>query len=201
MNVQPVLPISISENWNLIGRVILPVISQNDVFSLDNQFGLGDAVISGFFSPKEPTAGGLIWGAGPVLLVPTATDELLGAEKFGIGPTAVALQQAGSMTFGALVNHIWSFAGDDNRGDINTTFVQPFIAKNFAGGWAVAFNTELSQDWDNGNTNGNINLVGSKVVTLGDQMAQVFLGPRFPYGNANTADFGVRFGLTLLFPK
>ena len=201
LNIQPVVPLSVTEDWNLIARVILPVIWQNDVVNQDSQFGLGDAVISAFFSPKEPTAGGLIWGVGPVLLVPTATKTLLGGEKFGIGPTAVALQQAGSVTFGALVNHIWSVAGADDRSDVNVTFVQPFIAKNFSGGYALAVNTEISQDWDNDLTNGTLNIMGSKVVTLGSQMAQVFVGPRIPYGNANRADFGVRFGITLLFPK
>ncbi|WP_224489220.1 hypothetical protein [Robertkochia flava] len=201
LNIQPVVPLSISEDWNLIARVILPVIWQNDVVNTNSQFGLGDAVLSTFFSPKKPTAGGLTWGVGPVLLVPTATKALLGGEKFGIGPTVVALQQAGSLTIGALVNHTWSIAGDDNRSDVNATFVQPFIAKNFPGGYALSFNTELAQDWENDLTLGTINLTGSKVVSLGSQMASVFIGPRIPYGNANRADFGVRFGIALLFPK
>lgn len=201
LNVQPVVPMSLNEDWNLIARVILPVIWQSDVVNNDSQFGIGDAVVSAFFSPKEPTTGGLIWGVGPVLLIPTASQNLLGGEKFGVGPTAVALQQAGSITFGALVNHIWSVAGDNDRADVNVSFLQPFVAKNFPGGYALGVNTEISQDWDNDLTNGTLNIIGSKVVTIGSQMAQVFLGPRFPYGNANRSDFGVRFGLTLLFPK
>jgi hypothetical protein len=193
---------SISEDWNLIGRVILPIISQTDVFGESGtQSGLGDAVISAFFSPKEPTSGGLIWGAGPVLLVPTATDDLLGTGKFGIGPTAVGLKQIGDLTVGALVNHIWSIAGDEDRGDVNTTFFQPFVAKNFTGGYALAVNTELSQSWDNDATNGTINIIGSKVISLGSQLAQVSIGPRIPYGNANTASWGFRAQFILLFPK
>ncbi len=87
LNVQPVVPLSLSEDWNLIARVILPITRQNDVMgNSGRQTGLGDAVVSGFFSPKEPTSGGLIWGVGPVFLVPTATDNL-GSDKFGIGPT------------------------------------------------------------------------------------------------------------------
>lgn len=202
MNIQPVVPMGISEDWNLIGRVILPVIWQNDVFgNSGSQFGLGDAIISGFFSPKAPTAGGLIWGAGPVILAPTATDNLLGAEKFGVGPTAVFLKQQGTMTFGLLVNHIWSVAGDEDRADINASFFQPFTAMNFTGGYAVTLNTELTQDWDNDGTNGTFHIVGSKVLSLGSQLAQVFIGPRIPYGNANKAGWGIRTGLVLLFPK
>ena len=202
MNIQPVIPMSISEDWNLIGRVILPVISQNDVFgNSGSQTGLSDAVVSGFFSPKAPTAGGLIWGAGPALLIPTATDELLGTEKFGVGPTAVALKQAGSFTYGALVNHIWSIAGADDRADVNTTFFQPFLAKNFAGGYALTAVTEISQNWDFDSTSGMFALVGSKVVTIGSQSTQVAFGPRIFYGNGRTADWGFRVIFTLLFPK
>lgn len=202
MNMQPVIPMSISEDWNLITRVILPVISQNDVFgNSGSQTGLGDAVISGFFSPKEPTAGGLIWGVGPALLVPTATDELLGTEKFGVGPTAVALKQIGSYTVGGLVNHIWSVAGADDRADVNLTFFQPFVAKNYAGGYALTAVTEIGQNWEADRTSGMFTVIGSKVISLGGQAAQIGLGPRFFYGNGRAADWGFRVALTLLFPK
>jgi hypothetical protein len=202
MNVQPVVPISISENWNLIGRAILPVISQNDIFgNSGSQTGLGDLVLSGFFSPKEPTPSGFIWGVGPVLLIPTATDDLLGAGQFGIGPTAVVLKQVGSFTIGALMNHLWSVAGNSDRSDINATFFQPFLARNFTGGYALAINTELTQDWGQDATLGFVNIIGSKVLKLGDQITQVFIGPRIPYGNANAVSWGFRAGITLMFPK
>lgn len=202
INIQPVVPISISENWNLIGRVILPVISQTDVFgNSGSQFGLSDAVLSGFFSPKEPTSGGLIWGAGPAFLIPIATDDLLGTEKFGIGPTAVILKQAGAFTIGALVNHLWSVSGNESRADVNNTFIQPFFARNFKGGYALTLNTELTQNWDANATTGYLHLVGSKVFSLGKQLTQIFVGPRMPYGNGNTSEWGFRAGLVLLFPK
>jgi len=201
LNIQPVIPISISEDWNLIGRVILPVISQNSVFEESgNQTGLGDAVVSGFFSPKAPTSGGLIWGAGPVLLVPTATDDLLGTGKFGIGPTVVLLTQLSGFTVGGLVNHIWSIAGDEDRADVNNTFLQPFVARNFSGGYALSLNTELTQNWEAGQASGTINITGSKVISLGTQRAQVAIGPRIPYGEGNTAEWGFRAVFVLLFP-
>lgn len=202
MNVQPVLPMSISEDWNLIGRVILPVISQSDIFGESgSQTGLGDALLTGFFSPKAPTAGGLIWGVGPAISIPTATDNLLGSGQFSMGPSIVGLWQKGPITFGALVNHIWSLFGDSDRGDVNATFFQPFLAKNFSGGYALSLNTELLQSWETDTSNGTVNLVGSKVTTLGGQMVQFFAGPRIPYGNGNNASWGFRAGLTLLLPK
>jgi hypothetical protein len=202
MNIQPVIPISIGEDWNLISRVILPVVSQSDVFGESgNQTGLGDAVVTGFFSPKKPTAGGIIWGAGPALLIPTATDELLGTQKFGIGPSAVVLKQVGLYTLGGLVNHIWSIAGADDRGDVNATFIQPFIARNFAGGYALTAVTEITQNWEVDTTSGMFAFVGSKVVSFGSQATQIAVGPRFFYGNGRAADWGLRASFTLLFPK
>ena len=202
MNVQPVIPMSISEDWNLIGRVILPVVAQQDVFGdSGSQAGIGDALITGFFSPKAPTRGGMIWGVGPAISVPTGTDELLGTGKFSIGPSAVALVQKGSFTFGALVNHVWSLFGDSDRADVNATYIQPFLANNFTGGYAVSANYESLYSWEGKTSNGTINLVGSRVMKLGNQLSQLFVGPRFPVGDGNNASWGIRAGITLLFPK
>ena len=110
------------------------------------------------------------------------------------------LKQAGSFTYGGLVNHIWSISSDDSKSDINITFLQPFIAHNFSGGYALAVNTEFTEDWDNNLSTGYFHVIGSKVFTLGKQMAQAFIGPRIPYGNGNRANWGFRAGFTLLFP-
>ena len=106
--------------------------------------GIGDIVQSLFFSPKTPTSGGLIWGVGPVFLLPTATDAALGTEKWGFGPTALALKQAGPWTLGGLVNHIQSFAGEDARQDVSATFVQPFMAYVTQTRTTIGLNTQLA---------------------------------------------------------
>lgn len=122
LNIQPVIPISLNDNWNLISRTIVPVVWQDDIAgNSGTQFGLSDTTQSLFFSPKEPTAGGIIWGLGPALLFPTGTDDLLSTRKWGAGPTGVVLRQHGPWTYGALANHIWSFAGDESRSDVNST--------------------------------------------------------------------------------
>lgn len=114
VNVQPVIPMSINADWNVISRTILPLVTQDDIFpGAGSQSGLGDTVQSLFFSPVEPTSGGWIWGAGPVFLLPTATDDLLGADQWGIGPTGVVLRQQGHWTYGLLANHIWGVAGSN----------------------------------------------------------------------------------------
>ena len=115
-NIQPVIPFTLNDEWNLISRTILPIIDQDDVPTRGlGESGVGDVVQSLFFSPKEPTSNGVIWGVGPVFLLPTASDNSLGTEKWGVGPTAVALKQSGPWTYGALANHVESFAGEDHR--------------------------------------------------------------------------------------
>ena len=122
LNIQPVIPISISKDWNLIVRTILPVISQTDVFGHSGtQSGLGNTTQSFFLSPKAPGPGGLIWGLGPVGYYPTATNSLLGPDKWGLGPTFVGLVQKGGWTVGILANQIWSVGGNNNEQNINAT--------------------------------------------------------------------------------
>ena len=150
LNIQPVIPISINEKWNLISRTIVPIISQNDVYFEDsNASGLGDIVQSAFFSPKAPSKGGMVWGIGPVFLLPTATDDLLGADKWAIGPNAVLLAVKGGWTYGALVNHMWSFPGSGNN-EINASFLQPFVTLAKPGGISFTLASENTQNWERG---------------------------------------------------
>ncbi|MCO8146124.1 transporter [Rhodovulum tesquicola] len=146
-NIQPVIPVSLNADWNLITRVIVPILSQDDILpGSGDQFGLGDTTVSLFFSRVKPAFGKLIRGGGPVFLLPTATDDLPGGEKWGAGLTGVALTQSGPWTVGALANHIWSVAGDDDRADISTTFLQPFIAYTTPEAWTFTVNSEASYD-------------------------------------------------------
>jgi len=204
LNLQPVVPFTLNEEWNLISRTILPVVSQEDIFpGAGSQSGIGDIVQSVFFSPKAPTAGGWIWGAGPVFLLPTGADDLLSAEKWGAGPTAVLLKQEHGWTYGALANHIWSFAGEDNRADISATFLQPFLSYTTPTAWTYGVNTESTYDWKSKQWTVPINLTVTKVTKVGDQLISVGGGVRYwadgPDGGPH--GWGARLIFTLLFPK
>jgi hypothetical protein len=204
LNMQPVVPFSLNESWNLISRTILPLVNQRDIIpGSGSQSGLGDTVQSLFFSPVHPTASGWIWGAGPVFLLPTATDKLLGAEKWGAGPTVVALKQKGPWTYGGLVNHIWSFAGDSDRDDISSTFVQPFVGYTTAAAWSFDLQTESTYDWKNKQWNVPLVFLVSKVTTIGSQLVQVQAGPRYyiKHFDGGPEGLGFRIALTLLFPR
>jgi hypothetical protein len=173
LNVQPVIPFSISSNWNLITRTIVPLIDQQDIpVRGEDESGLGDIVQSFFFSPKEPV-GGWILAIGPVGLYPTASDEMLGGEKWGAGPTVLALQQSGPCTYGLLANHIESFAGDDDRGDISLTFVQPFLSYITKTKTTLGLNTESTYDWESEEWSVPVNMTVSQLLKIGPQIIQV----------------------------
>lgn len=203
INFQPVIPISLNENWNLIGRMVLPIVNQYNVTGLnDSQFGLSDAVVSAFFSPKE-AKNGLTWGAGPVLLLPTGTEEVFTTKKFGVGPTAVALLQSNGWTYGLLANQIWSVAGSSSRQDVSQMFLQPFVNYNWKSGAGVGANMEMTQDWKNNQTSLWFNPTISGLTSLGKQKISLAIGPRFNLASPsqNKSDWGVRAGIVLIFPK
>lgn len=202
MNVQPVVPFSIGDDWNLISRTILPILYQKDVLSGTDQSGLGDTVQSLFLSPKEPWPFGLVWGVGPVALLPTGTRELLSAEKWGAGPTVVMLKQMGPWTVGILANHIWSFAGDGNRDDVSATLLQPFVNYTTRSATGFVLNTESTYDWEGEEWSVPLNAGITQVFRIGSQRVQIGLFGRWwaetPDGGP---DWGLRLPITLLFPR
>jgi hypothetical protein len=203
-NIQPVIPFEVGEGWNLITRTIVPVIYQDDLFPrAGSQFGLGDINLSLFFSPRKPTEGGLTWGVGPVVLLPTATDSLLGGKKWGAGPTAVGLVLNGPWTAGMLANHIWSFAGDDDRQDISNSFVQPFVAYTWPSAWTVSVQSESSYNWNSDQWSIPVNLGVSKLVRFGKLPVSLQAGMGYWAESPDNGPEGFRFRLqaSIVMPK
>ena len=200
-NIQPVIPLSLSKDWNVITRTILPVIyAESPVKGGRDAWGLGDTVQSFFFSPKEPV-GGWILGGGPVFLWPTATDSVLGSGKWGAGPTVVALRQEHGWTYGVLANQIWSYAGWGDQ-NVNATFLQPFLAFTTKTYTTFTLNTESTYDWADKQWTVPLNAMVSQLVKIGGAPVQFQLGARYyadkPSGGP---DWGLRFAITFLFPK
>jgi len=201
-NIQPVVPISISEDWNLIIRTILPVIyAESPVKGGSSHSGLGDVTQSFFFSPKNPV-GGWIVGAGPVGYYPTATEEALGAGKWGAGPTIVALQQKAGFTYGILANQIWSFAGQEDRSEINSTFIQPFVSYTTKTYTTLGINTETTYNWQTEEATVPLNFTVQQLLKIGKQPIAFQFGYRcYVEKPAGGPDWGLRFAITFLFPK
>lgn len=203
LNVQPVIPFSISDGWNMISRTITPIIYQHNVVPDDSEFGLGDITQSLFFSPKTPGKLGIVWGVGPVALIPIATDDQLGSGKFALGPTGIVLKQQGHWTYGALVNHLWSVAGESDRADISSTFMQPFLAYNTTSAWTFNVNLESNYNWNENQWSVPINAQVSKLFHIGKQPISIGGGVRYWAESAEGGPegFGGRFVITLLFPE
>lgn len=206
-NIQPVLPFSINDDWNLISRTILPVIDQHGLVAdgLADKSGIGDVTQSFFFSPTKPTASGWIWGAGPAILIPTSSDKLLGNEQWALGPTAVALKQSNGWTRGILANHLWSLDNSppDDKEKVNATFLQPFLTYTTHTYTSFGVNSESTYDWQSKEWSVPINLFVTQILKVGGHPISIQAGPRYwiesPEDGAQ--GWGFRAAVTLLFPK
>jgi hypothetical protein len=204
MNFQPVIPITLNEDWNLITRTILPVINQpSPAPGIPHAWGLGDLNPSLFFSPAKP--GKLIWGVGPAFSFPTATDSLLGNGKWCAGPAVVALMMEGQWVFGALANNVWSFAGWGSQ-EVNAMLVQPFINYNLPHGWYLTTAPIITANWEADSDNRWTVPIGGgvgKILHLGRLPVNTQLSA---YYNVETpkdmgADWQLRFRFQFMFPK
>jgi len=206
LQFQPVIPAQISENWNLITRVIVPLLYQPDISQQHlGTFGLGDMNPSFFLSPAKTDK--LIWGIGPTFLIPTVTDDVLGTGKFSIGPTIVALVQPGKWTFGALVNNLFSVAGPSDRADVNSMTLQYFVNYNLKKGYFLTSQPIISTNWKA--SNGNVWLVPfgggiSRIFKLGTQAVNVSVQAYY-YAirpdDLPSPTWQLKFQLALLYPK
>ncbi|MEM6565085.1 MAG: transporter [Pseudomonadota bacterium] len=199
LNVQPVIPFSLGENWNLISRTIVPLSYAEDVVQGTSRSGVGNVLQSLFLSPKEPTANGWIWGVGPAIQFPTSSSDQFGEDQWALGPTGVALRQTGPWTYGALANHLWDVSGDTT---IDNTFLQPFLSYTTANAVSFTVNSESSYNWDAEQWSVPVNFLIGKVFSIGQQPIQVTGGVRYwaetPDGGAD--EFGFRLIVTYLFP-
>ena len=202
LNIQPVWPVSIAKKWNLITRTIVPVISQPAPGS-DRTNGLGDINFTGFISPKEP--GKLIWGAGPALVFPTATDDVLGSDKFSLGPSVVLLTMPGSWLIGGLVSNVWSVAGDDDASDVNSFLFQYFVNYNYPSGFYWTSAPIITANWEASSGNKWTVPFGGgagKVFKIGKQPINTSLQAFYNVEKPNSGgDWTLRFQVQLLFPK
>ena len=204
LNIQPVWPFSINEKWNLITRTIFPVVSQPGVLTggVGRVNGLGDTTFTGFFSPKD--SGETTWGAGPVLLIPTATDDVLGSDKWGAGVSFVVLKMPGKWVIGSLFSNVWSFAGSGDQ-DINLFTWQYFINYNLAKGWYLVSAPIITANWEADSDD-------RWTVPFGGGIGKIFRVGKMPlngqvsaYYNVekpdNGPDWQLRIQLQFLFPR
>lgn len=209
LDIQPAIPIGISRDWNLIARIVTPITWQPLPSSLGppptpevGAYGLGDIEPTFFLSPKKH--GKLIWAAGPIILLPTATSPPLGQGKLGLGPSIVVLTQPGHWSIGVLVNNVWSVAGSGSRPAVNTFLLNPFVNYNLKKGWVLSVSPMVTANWNA--SSGNVWTVPfgggvGKIMKLGYQSvnisAQFYGSPVHPEG---TSSWSMRLQIAFLFP-
>jgi hypothetical protein len=208
LNIQPVIPISVNSEWNIITRTIVLVISNPSLYPGDDRTnGIGDTVFTAFLSPAKPGPGGLIWGAGPVVQLPTNSNSELGNKNWGLGPSAVVLhlEKGDPWVYGMLVNNIWSLSSNQQGGSYNNGVIQPFVNYNFPSGFYITSVPIITVDWKAESSQ-------RWTVPLGGGVGQIFHLGKLPvnvqlaaYYNVVTPDDGpnwqIRAQLQLLFPK
>lgn len=200
-NIQPVIPFSLSKDWLVVTRTILPIIyAQSPVQGGRDAWGLGDTLQSFFFSPKAGVWG-CTAGTGSVLLYPSATDRALGSGQWGAGPTWVALTQQHGWTVGLLGNHVWSCTGWGD-GDISSTLLQPFISYTTKTRTTFGVNTESNYDWETHQWTVPLNVSVSQLLRVGKlPMSFGISGRSYVDKPSGGPDWGLRFTITFLFPK
>jgi hypothetical protein len=202
LNVQPVMPFALNKDWNLIARVIMPLVSQPALFEGGSPaFGVSDIFTSFFFSPS---GGSLTWGVGPAISLPSTTIPTLGTEKWSAGPTAVVLKQTGKWTYGALFNQVWSFSGNRDRSDVNQMFLQPFLAFQATKTLTVTLQSETVANWEvtEGRWTVPVNVLFSKLSTFGVFPASYQVGAGgFPVHPDGGPSWKVRGAIIIMLPK
>jgi hypothetical protein len=201
--IKPVYPTSLSDDWNLIHRALVPVTySPEPAPGLDDAFGLGDIQYQAFFSPNSTEP--LIWGVGPMVQFPSATDDILGNEKWSVGPAVVGLQINGPWVYGALLTYLHSIAGDDLRDDVRVLALQYFLNYNFPGGWYLTTSPTNALNFEADEDKWTIPLGGGlgKIVKLGrlplNLSLQAYYNVERPTG---AAEGTIRFQFSFLFPR
>jgi hypothetical protein len=200
LNVQPIIPFILNDDWNLITRTIVPVMHQENFVDREEQSGLGDITQTFFLSPAVP--GAMIWGVGPVFLYPTAGDELLGQDQFGAGPSVVVLKQSNGWSLWTLANHIWKVAGEDDRDKISMTYINPGISYQTKTLTTFLVQAEPVYDWTHEQWTVPVNVGVSQLIKIGNMPVSIGLQGRYyaekPEGGP---DWGLRFVITPVFTK
>jgi hypothetical protein len=204
LEMKPVVPFNLSNNWNLVTRTVIPVIQVPDLApGVNGTSGVGDVQLSLFLSPAK--AGAVIWGAGPVVSFPTASQEILGTKKLSVGPTVVVLRSQGHWLFGTLVQNLFSVAGPSGRPSVNQMLLQPFANYNLKHGWYLTSSPVITANWEvNPNQRWVVPVGGGvgKIVHFGklpvNMYTQFFRNVERPDG---TTHWSARFQAQLLFPR
>jgi hypothetical protein len=200
VNIQPAIPISLGQNWEVITRPSFSILASEQP---DRKLGFGDIELQAFLSPGSIDK--WVWGFGPDLQLPTATDNSLGTGKWSVGPAVGLVYVNGPWVNGILANHVWSFAGESDRADVSQSTFEPVISYNFENGWYIDFDSTITADWNASADKRWTVPVGLDVGKAFEIGKQSFSWQFGTYYNLERAEgvgrWLVRFQVSLIFPK
>ena len=202
-NIQPVLPFDVGDDWTLVTRTIIPVVYNGTAPSNTNEWGIADTSMTGFFTPKKTGDSGIVWGVGPTVLLPTATNDYMGANEWGAGISAVALAVHGKWVYGGLISNVWSFTGDNQ---VNAMTLQPFVNYNLGDGLFVASVPIITANWKEDSSNTWVVPLGLGVGKAMKMGSTPFTAQIHGYYNIVRPDFNdeqwqMRVQVQWLFPR
>ncbi len=202
--LQVTLPLSLGENWNVVSKTITPFVYQEEIFpGADTQFGVGDLTQVVYLAAVQPGRRGWVAGAGPLLRIPSSSDELLSSEKWSLGPSLALVRQHDDVTLGLIGGHVWSVAGDEDRPDISVTTLEPFITWRTEGLWNLSLRTTASYNHKEDEWTVPLILSVEKLASFLTRPVTITFGLRYWAEGPDAAphDFGFRFGVTLVLQK
>jgi hypothetical protein len=193
LSLQPVLPFRMTDRWNLVTRVIMPLVSQPYLNRQEGtKNGLGDLNPAFFLSPVKP--GKFMWGAGPTFSLPIATNSAIGSGKWAAGPSVIGVVQPGHWTFGLLASNLWSVAGDKDRPEVNSLLLQYSVNYNFVKGWYFASSPIITSNW-------KVDSDERWSVPFGAGLGRVFKHSGQSFNSQIAAYYTVIHPNSLLYPK
>jgi opacity protein-like surface antigen len=208
LNIEPVVPMHLGNDWIVISRTIVPLTSQPDAVFDSSTYGIGDTSESLILSPADSGIKDFSWGFGPILTAPTASDAILGTGKLLLGPEAVIIYTPGHWVLGALASNSWSIAGDPLRNSVNFFSAQPFINYNIPDGqgWYLVTSPIITADWMAPSSQRWTVPVGGGVGRVFKAAGQAFNASAQVFYNVERSDstpgnWQFRFQVALLFPQ
>jgi len=154
---QPVLPVAISPDWNLITRPVVPLFvstprpdpEPGDPLHVGRSTAFGDTTLMQLVSPSPQFVGSWLLGFGPTWIFPTAGSDFTGQDQYQVGPAALVGYLSEKWIAGGLLQNWWSFAGSDKRSETAQMNFQPFFAYFLADGWSIAYSGNVLANWKN----------------------------------------------------
>lgn len=210
---QPVLPVALTENWNLITRPVMTLFNsvphpdRNNPTGIDRTTGFGDIVLMEMISPSPKLVGNWLLGLGPTFIFPMASSNYTGQGKYQVGPAVLMGYLSEKWILGAFVQNWQSFGGSGNRPNTNQMNFQPIAAYFLPNAWSIGYSGNILANWKADKAGDvwtiPIGLGVSKVVKFGPLPVKLGLAGQYMIHHPDTGGqkWNIQLNVTPVIPK